>query len=413
MWVYKHDLFKRDHPEGLALLRRRTSSPLDGRKQRVPRPLTKKVSLQQRDETKSDDDTTTSIEAAATLQPVALCVKKRQATTTLEANFAPNHQEIITGKKRKVTTVAKQCSEQHVAQRSAWSSPDHTVDEECVTDAIATVLQAAPLTVSEDSDDQDSSSKMHNAETEMEEQSMTVSEVATQLAQYARKATIGRRGASFRRSGIVTPPSRSSRPFSLSTGNLLTYDDESGDEGDIYKTSSQVSRQKLGIDPQSHVRARHNDPEIADPDFVISRSAADGFVERVLDSIAVHDRDGLSLATKVASFCMITFPFNNTSLRNGIRELLRSCDRLAAEFQHYRLALYPSKENVVKLEQVWEHEGSRSDADATHEFRIFAVNSMQKLLSTVYMPDFRLSEGDLATLERTANMWQKSVGMTT
>lgn len=385
MWVYKHDLFQRDNPENLVLLRRRACPTSDGRRQRPP---LEKLSRQLSVETlKSDDDSTASFAVGvATKQPVT-----------------------VSGAKRQILSPSK-LSDQPVAKRPAlvWSSPDLTGYDEGAFDVDTSMMQAVPLTESEDSDDQASSSKI-DEKTEMEEQSVIVSEVASQLAQYARKAMLRRRGARSRRSGIVTPSFGSSRSFILSSGNLLTYDDECHDGADLSETRARSHVfNRVGI-PKSDVRDKRGNPEVFKQDLVVTRSHAEGIVKRLLVSIAKQDWYSLAVAANVALFCMVTCPLHEKSLCNGISELFASCDRLAVEFKLYNAALQPS-ENLVNLQQIWEHEGSR--CDAVRAFRIFAVNSMQKLLDKASLSDNLPSDDDFATLEHTAAMWQMSVGLT-
>jgi hypothetical protein len=344
----------------------------------------KKLSRQCSDGTKSDDDSIASVEA-----PVAA---KKPVT--------------ISGKKR-VMLLSSKPSEQPLAKRSAlvWNSPDQTIDQQVEVAVDTSMLQAAPLTESEDSDDQRSASKI-DEETEIQEQSMIVSEVACRLAQCVRKAMRGHRGTRSRRSGIVTPPFGSSCHFNSSSGNLLTYDDECRDEADLDETGPQFN---LRIVPQTDDNAKRGDRKAEDSDFVISNSTAEDIIQRVFGSIAVEQRGSVAAAARVAGFCMVTSPSCETSLCNGIQELLSSCNGLAVEFHLYRSALHPS-ESTVHLHQIWEHEGSR--CEAARDFRIFAINSIQRLLSEANLAGALPSKNDLATLERTANTWQSSVGVT-
>lgn len=385
-WVYKHDLFKRENPGDLALLRRRTCPTLDGRRQRMSRPAPQQQMRRQLSvETNSDDDSTPYLIATVEAKPPV----------------------VISDKKRKMQSCTKRGGHPAGKRPSlVWTSPSPFGDETArVIDT--SMLQAVPLTESEDSDDQ-ASAFMAESKTEMEAQSIIVSTVASKLAQYAQQATRGYRTARTRSSGTVTPPFGPSGSFGLLSRNLLTYDDELKEEVDLLEVKAESSLFHRESLKNSDERAKLGGTEGRQPNLVLSRSAADGIVQRVMRSIPEQEWGSLATAVKVADFCMITCPSNEVCLRIAMRELLASSQGLATEFQLYRLALHPSDDS--SSQHIWEHEESR--CDFVRAFGVFAVNSIQMLLHKVSAAENCPHEDDLATLARMVLLWRKSVGVT-
>jgi hypothetical protein len=262
---------------------------------------------------------------------------------------------------------------------------------------------------------------------EMREQSLIVSEVAEKLEQFARKA-LGRSRSRRGNSGIITPPYGSQG--TLTATSLLTYDDEQFEESDenSWRGSSAsslglVSQSEVGEDedtssvteakPVTPLRMRS--PPVRDNEMV------DAVSHRLVEGIPPDLRDALKPHVAVAAFCMSTAPCGEESLASKILRLIASCNILMSEFQNYRAALHPIVEGPVASTtqaftpqarpiqglQVWEKTSSRSDA--VHDFKIFAVNCINKFLGRGNCENVTLlSPCDRLILKRTVDLWQES-----
>jgi hypothetical protein len=262
---------------------------------------------------------------------------------------------------------------------------------------------------------------------EMREQSLIVSEVAEKLEQFARKA-LGRSRSRRGNSGIITPPYGSQG--TLTATSLLTYDDEKFEDSDenSWRGSSSsslglVSQSEVGEDedassvteakPVTPLRIRS--PPVRDNEMV------DAVSYRLLEVIHPELKDAYRSHVAVAAFCMSTAPCGDEALASKILRLIASCNNLMSEFQNYRAALHPIVEGPVPSTtqaftpqarpvqglQVWEKNSSRSDA--VHDFKIFAVNCINKFLGEGVLDDFTvLSPCDRLILIRTVDLWQES-----
>jgi HSF-type DNA-binding len=357
MWVYKHDLFRRDHPEDLPLLRRRTCPTIDGRRQTLPRPLLKKATSSAVSNTKANDGT----------------VRKRRPQPQV---FSRNVNPTLNRPSIDWTT----------------SAPA----EDPILHANPHVLNSVPLTESEDSDDQaflGSSSSLG-----LEDQSTVVLKIASQLAQHARNSCIG-----SRISGLVTPPFASSRRCSRFSGTLLTYDDEHERINGIYDHESPIKQRSVSNEKLSQM------DRLCDPSFkrtALSHSKAQAVVERLLDTVHEQDRGPLSSSAKVACFCIVTLPSSvETNFFAAICDILLQCSHLQREFQLYRLALRPvallSCSPSPALDQ------DESCEDTIRSFSVFAVNKMQLLSQSVIESLLDSGSDDILILEQAISVWQK------
>ena len=108
---------------------------------------------------------------------------------------------------------------------------------------------------------------------------------------------------------------------------------------------------------------------------------------------------------------MSTSPCGDKELSTKILHLIASCEKLAYEFQLYRLALHPVCDcsgmsmysNAVAVQQIWLREASRGDA--VRDFKTFAINCIDKLVASE-----TLADGNQRVLERTADLWRDSIG---
>jgi len=383
MWVYKHDLFQREKPELLHLVRRRTCPGNDKRKQRLPRQPKENPKANDSDD---EDDASSEASPVAVQQPVEPRVV-----------FAPS---------RKRTMTVSDFEKPRGTKRSTPEpSPAVVVD--------ATMLRSLSTSaVSEESDDQASATKVNEAE-----QSAIVSDVASQLAKYARMAQKGSSGRSSRRSGsgMVTPPN-----FKTSSGNLLTYDDECVDE-DIKENDQVPAIQSTGsnmTEDSPHAKGTF----MPEP---VSFDVAQAIIKSIVDNSAGHpERETLVSAANVACFCMAATPSitaGTNLLCRKILDLFLQSESLAQEFLYYRSALYPLQNDDIRsgfsgpeerqngglsTKNIWERVDRRGDA--LREFSVFAVNRIFMVM------DFSSESGVLpeeatALLEQTAAVWQKLI----
>lgn len=379
MWVYKHDLFHRDRPEDLALLRRRTCPTVDGRRLSLSRPLLKK--------------TTTSNHAT-------------RSSTEL-TDIKPRSSVGVHDKKRQIASLFPKKVNEPIAKRPllmAVHSPT-TVDTLHIPDSV-------PLTESEDSDDQDVTLSSSECRDKAEDQAMIVLKIASQLAQHVRDPKNG-----SRISGLVTPTYGASRSGSISSGTLLTYDDEREKMNYSYDhvQESRFTFTPTISDSIDHLWRKKPMTNSFGKYTPLSKLAAEGTIERLVETLDIDTRLTHFTAAKVARFCMMTFPANSDDVGcNPIRSLLTSCQQLSSEFNLYRSALSPLTVPTTQLnnyelyQRMWVHEESR--LETIRSFSVFAVNRMQSLLRAIH-DDALLykaeNNNDIARLERTITIWQK------
>ena len=374
MWVYKHDLFHRDRAENLALLRRRTCPTIDGRRQSLSRPIGKKT-------------------------------KGLNNITRIESeDVKPNALVSINDKKRPMTSLFSKKSFESAGKRPSFigGSSLMTFDTD--------FPNPVPLTESEDSDDQGKTLSGESRDSKAEDQAIIVLKIASQLAQHVRDPKNG-----SRISGLVTPTYGASRNGSISSGTLLTYDDEGDTMNYIYDPHVQESRSNSTPsynDSNNHIRRSKPTTKIFGVHTPLSKSAADATVDRLYEALDTDKFLTMQAAAKVARFCMMTFPDVNGS--NPIRSLLASCQELSAEFYLYRSALSPSTVPTTEINgfesyrRMWVHEESR--LETARSFSVFAVNRMQLLLRAIQddVISYRNENiTDIVRLERTISIWQK------
>jgi HSF-type DNA-binding len=369
MWVYKHDLFHRDRPQDLVLLRRRNGpASVDGRRrQQEDSPPVAAVARRV-----GDDDSTASVEAESDVSDRRETRKKRGGQVAKVESDSP------TPTKRPV--LLWNTNVPHTGD-GGDESPTCEVDD--------AVVQPVQVTESEDSDD---SSSLDNDGSV--EQANVVSEVASQLALYARRALLessNTRSRSRRQQGAANPLFESLRLSPFSSGSLLTYDDEAWevDESllvDCPERFTGIGRNdECGISPSD---SAEEDDEVAE----YSASVASGIVQNILHDVGGLDQDSLATAVKVSVFCMSTCVPETRfggNLLDGINAFLLSCDKLAAEFHLYYSALYPFDERANALDVNGSGQHLVRAGDTVRVFRIFAINQMQRLVqsSNVVMGD--------------------------
>jgi len=410
------------------MVRRRTCPGLDGRKQRFSTRKSSKKDDGSDDESNSQEDvvatttTTSSSRVVDTVSPPNEVLAKKRASI-VSSSSTELEAEVLPKLKKPRSTFTDFTTEKHSVQGSPVSPTVDTSIIRSVVEANNRVL--VPSRESEEVDD--SSMDKRNERLEMLEQSLVVSDVAMKLEEYAKRArkdagisTRSRRGGA----GVVTPPFGSSS-YPMSASALLTYDDE-------YETtecSDLRVTDLFGIETNSSVVTDTDAEEAAAEEHVekilplpeelmippVSTPQAKSITERLLTA------DVTSAA--VAGFCMSTAPIGNPDTSRKILQLIASCENLASDFHQYRSALKPitlssnQPYSVTPLRNVrmnhvqnWEREVSR--CDAVRDFKVFSVNCVHKILGKNGLSDgvAGLSDEDRAALERTADVWLKSVG---
>lgn len=391
VWIYKHELFHRDHPENLFMVRRRTCPGLDGRKQRFAKFTVRRASDQGPEVEDDEVDDSSSIESAASpAESSAQLIAMRHKRVSEETDFPPS------------------------------SVPTKRLSTGTETSSIAAIVDTSmvqpsnEISETEDTDDHTSTSKAERIS--FAEQSVIVSEVAMKLDEYARKALKSRAGGKSRRSGVVTPPT-------VSASSLFTYDDEFDPQCHEDRLIGTLSASPMATCDKPA-------PGFTYPSSLASPRASTSKTDEhpvapVMDSqtaLAITNdmvlnspedlRSSLIAPTAVACFCMSTCPFADKHLCTKILHLVASCDKLSEDFQLYLSALHPVVDReespaahgpLAELQRTWGRDASREDA--VREFKTFAVNCLHKLLALE-------SDGssNQAMLARTASVWRQSIG---
>jgi hypothetical protein len=381
VWIYKHKLFHRDHPEDLHLVRRRTCPGLDGRKQRFSRFSARKLT----------DTGSGSEEDESSVEEVALNEILSSSDGSLKRDLDSSGRELSDSKRG----------------RKMLNLPE-TVAKNIFVD---TSMLTAAATAAEEADDVASQVAAKDERLEMAEQSLVVSQVSKKLEQYAKRASYGGVSAKARRggSGVVTPPFGSTQTFPLSA--LLTYDDEyMGKEGEPVVTDSE----SMSLENHQLALAGLVTPEkklmTAMP--VENIAAAQSIVFKLLDSKSDEMRSELVAPTSVLGFCVATAPQGDKDLCSKILQLLASCEDLARDFHTYRAALRPYEADAPwtsrgrTLQQIWYRESSR--VEAVRDFKTFAVNLFQKFLASDNN-NLALDASDMVILRRVAEAWVQSL----
>jgi len=402
-WVYKHELFHRDHPEDLHLVRRRTCPGVDGRKQRIARTPARRVSVEGQNDIRSPDDDLSEWSHE----------EEAAAMILAEGENSQNKKRRGNDKKPTVSKRPRNITDDALGQEvdtSIIDSSENQVDD-----------LAGPATVDP---------------ADVAEQSMIVSEVAMKLEQCAKRGGWSSRARV--RAGAVTPPYESS-----STG-LLTYDDEY----QVSKTGtggSRSSSSSIGVITECDEKSVESEEDrysvvvaaasksVYTPmktkeitvQPLMSKTSAVALTNRILERTPAHEREELAVPTVVAGFCMAHSPHGDKDIASKILHLIASCDKLSTEFQLYRSALQPSEASgpppkhgfftkpsdpkshgPPTVQQTWERNAIRGDA--VRDFKTFALNCIYSLTgktSTVEIYSRFDAEADKMILNDTANLW--------
>lgn len=404
VWIYKHNLFHRDRQEELHLVRRRTCPGVDGRKQRFSRMsaqrLSSKFAVDSANNSEDEDDLSSSGEDASVVDNT-LTRKRDMPLTT-----------IMPAAKRSRSIMPSSETSKIQLDTSAFNKISSSSSSESVV--------VSP----QDSDDlaDDSSTSRKYDRIEMAQQSMVVSEVASKLEAYVKKAMKEKGLSRTRRggSGIVTPPFGTTGRFTMNSSDLITYDDEyeildgSGSLAVVSETDDNMS-----LEDADSIENDATIPPVEDVE-VVKRIRFE-ILRRATDA----NEEVVRACANVAAFFMLTAPNEDADeCCPKIVELLMTSQQLEGEFYFYRAALHPSlflessapqgkfteKHSVALRNSL---NGGFGRAEALREFKIFSVNLIYKLLGLNGSFDIQepLSGDDYDILLRTAKSWSKSVGI--
>jgi hypothetical protein len=424
VWIYKHNLFHRDHPEELYQVRRRTCPGVDGRKQRFSRLSAQKLS---KSENEVEGDSSTSSEDDS--------VEEQQQQQQVDT-----YAEIYSIVKPFSTSSKRNLDSNNITNGSINSSKkarilpgyDHTIpnDFEVDTSVISNHTPSpsrARTSIFEIDDLDDGSASGTNDRTEMLQQSLIVSEVATKLEAYVKKAMKERGLSRTRRggSGIVTPPFGTS--FTMTSRDLITYDDEYREDS----VKAAVVSTNVVSDTDDNASVEVNDPcVVIDEDMLTAPVLDIATVKHVSSEILQRanplNGEVLRACANVAAFFMCTAPKEEPDqCSSKVLQLLSTSKVLEAEFYFYRSALHPT----LFLESSIPDDGQFTDIqsavlrnsliggagrlESLREFKVFAVNLIYKLLrrNGCFAEIEPFSKSDHSILLHTSEIWSKSIGI--
>jgi hypothetical protein len=463
VWVYKHDLFHRDRPEDLHMVRRRTCpNGVDGRKQRIARAsgrtkVTDKAPASSELEVElatTSTTTSTTDEDESSLETSSPASVKHQEEMDIPLKIPYKREVDIKPKpsKREPSLKAKQTNkrelevsfssdEDHIDTSSASNkrgrvtppvNPEPRAVENqvvVVADVLATSspkeetynasLYTKDMTITHSPDPIDE-------RVEMAQQSLIVSQVAKKLEKFARQAyglssTRPRRGGS----GIVTPPFGTSR-LPSSSSSLLTYDDEyeySDESGDTFQPTPSVGAIADGDESTSTQDDWAAARTMVTPDkqqkdilpSMVEHHKAEAITERIENCKPDirFSRDHIVTGI-VASFAMHVSPVGNKDLTFTMYHLLNNNDELWEDFQLYRAALRPDlgagkNASPLTLKQIFT--GDAILADVVRDFKTFTVGCLGRILGKngdIGIANQLLQE-DREVLGRRADVWRMAL----
>jgi hypothetical protein len=385
-------LFHRDRPEDLFQVRRRTCPGVDGRKQRFSRYSAQRLS--------KDDDKTSDDESS------------------LDSDSEDENR--VASKKRR-GSLSSTASNSSKRSRRLWLGDENQAEVNHVTVVSPTSILEDPKTLSVSIDADDSSATFKKSDRmEMMEQSLIVSEVASKLEEFVKKAR-KRRGPTRSRAGIVTPPYR--KATMISSRDLITYDDEY-EQQEKYSSAGLVTDGEESVDSidlSSPGTYEYCKTLSAAPVENREKVQAVVFEIRQRAKLDVYNCKSLDACADVVEFLMTTAP--SEACCEKVLRLLIASARLASDFHSYRSALNfdgkalwtpaagESCEDFHTSTLRRAFKSGSSQVDTLREFKIFAVNLIYKLLgkdgSFEIKKPFSLS--DTKNLLRTADAWSKSV----
>jgi len=436
VWIYKHNLFHRDHPEDLYQVRRRTCPGVDGRKQRFSRLSAHKLSKKFQEGSAAGASSNNTSDGENDSSSEDDCFERQQQQQHETDDVGLFSSRSISSSKRNSNNSHSHAGHMRSSKKARiLTEPDFEVDTSIISNPAPspTSVKAHIFEVEESGDDISSCEK--SAKTEMLQQSLIVSEVATKLEAYVKKA-MKKRGISRTRrggSGIVTPPFGSS--FTMTSRDLITYDDEYNQDKNSSSSDIVSDFDDNASEEGSNVRNAHID---FDKDMLVAPVLDIATVKHISSEILQRadplNGEVMRACANVAAFFMCTAPKEDPEqCRSKVLQLLATSRQLEAEFYFYRAALHPTLflESSLNGRIPDIHDGSSgfTDSQSTslrntltrgvgrleslREFMVFAVNLIYKLLrrNGSFAQVESLSSSDNAILLHTVEVWSKSVGI--
>lgn len=409
VWIYKHNLFHRDRKEDLHLVRRRTCPGVDGRKQRFSRMSAQRLSSKFAVDSNSnsvndsddDEDDLSSGGEEATTAAAANVKREAPLMTTMPAKRS---RSIMPSSQAKVPVETVAAVKKISPSPTSVVSPRENDDDDDGEDNFA----------------DDSSTSRKYDRIEMMQQSLVVSEVASKLEAYVKKAMKEKGLSRTRRggTGIVTPPFGTSGRFTMNSSDLITYDDEYDviDEAGSFAIVSEAG-DSMFIEDSESIENDTTVPPVDDVE-IVKRIRYE-----ILRRATKQNEEVIRACANVAAFFMLTAPNEDADeCCPKIMELLMTSQQLEGEFYFYRTALHPSLilgSNAPQGQFTDVHSvalrsslnGGSDRSEVLREFKIFSVNLIYKLLrlNGNFAIEEPLSSEDHNTLLRTAKSWSKSV----
>jgi hypothetical protein len=403
-------------------VRRRTCPGVDGRKQRFSRLSARRLSggLEEVRDAASDLNSDTDDASLSSADDISAD----------EEPFLESRVMVATSKRKgdiPLTSTAKRARITPISQEKAEKANAKTVDN-----TVSVIVNATPSPASvkvlfhgEENDhqaglDDCSTEKMKSDRMEMMQQSLIVTEVGVKLEEYARRALKGKGLSRTRKggSGIVTPPFGATSNFTMTSRDLITYDDEY--EYDERQTLGVVSDSDESVAGDDNARGM-------DKDMLVAPVSDGEKVKQIGDEILRRAQVNPALieaCANVAAFFMCTAPNEDTDrISKKVLHLLASSPRLESDFYFYRTALNPTlfldsssngTFNAIHSRALRNSLSSGTGRiESLREFKVFAVNLIYKFLGKngnmgIELP---LEREDHAILLRTAEIWSKSVGI--
>ena len=433
-WVYKHQLFHRDRPEELHLLRRRTCPGVDGRKQRLdtietpspraysPRPSTRRSSISTLGDQSDESAVLTSTRTkrkSRTSDDVDMKKSKRKAALDLENEADHDYDSSLI--KPMVRQVSPSSVMVNVDLMNNVASSDEYKGPSGLTKRIV-----SPIMLS-DAANRDRSSSF--------EQSILVSKVARKLEEHAKRAAAAKRSGLARRGGTITPPFFSDNTMMY---NALTYDDEfeiydsvrgcvvDREEkpsvvADLKDTFSIISNDDG--DDEGSIKNFGNEIGSANEKAIVPPVDNKLTVSNIVRKISGWARqsalpskvDG-QLAAAILGFCMLTHP-RDDDFEDKFTELLFACGSLVTEFRRYKAALLPGSlppesltSKTTRLEMQIKQLFAGDKADTVRVFKVFLLNSLEELVNdSDLMKNIDLEESEIDSMNHCYKIWLKSL----
>lgn len=445
-WVYRHQLFHRDRPNELHLLRRRTCPGVDGRKQRSendgstsrsqsPKPASRRSYY-------SNDDQSDESVALSSGK------KKRKARYTEEAEMKKQKRKQAVAQSAldfdNKAIPADECENDEKSQEikevkimNEQDSPSSVINSDLITHIVppesdeykgpsGLPKRAVSPSIFGDNEKKERSSSF--------EQSVLVSRVSRKLEEHAKRAAAAKGIGSKRRSGTVTPP------FSSDTMkyHALTYDDEieifDSERGCVVErqqrsepavpTDSDESASIISNDEEHGVKGLgkrsvsfHHD---CNKNTSIPPVQNDDIVSEIVKKLHGWTRqsafaskvDG-QLAAAIAGFCMITNP-RDANFEDKCIELMFQCGSLVTEFRSYKAALLPgcllleglapkkSPRLEVQIKQLF----SGDKINTVRVMKVFLLNSLEDLVNNSSLfTNVGMSKSETESLNHSYQIW--------